>query len=250
MFYIDYENDGKTACIKQARGMEYVGEAKNGAKIYAKPNAAGDHREWYYTVGGCRDMLAEFIYMSWATLDDLRETMNNLTKEQTAKAFPDRETRLIIINKRVENGAWTSNGEALFCELCGKYELAEKVRKNRTEYLARKHAAEQAKEREREQREAERKAQEEKAKAKELEQAEQDLKTGNIIEAEHFEALAVKYGIALSIKFIGWLRKWCDGVKINKASDGTYRVAYWANKKHKSTSIFEYANKLGAACGI
>lgn len=250
MFYIDYKADGKTACIKQARGMEYICEAKNGAKIYAKANEAGDYRKWYYTVGGVDGLLLQLDFRAWATPDEMREVVDFFPAERAARAFPDRDTRLAILAERVNGGQWTSNGDALFCELCGEFELAEQVRKNREEYRKQQNEEREAEKHEREQQEAERKAEEERARAEALERAEQELKAGRYISAEHFEELAAKHGIPLSVKFVGWLRKWCGGVRIRAGEDGERDIVYRADKKHKSTSIWAYADKLGEACGI
>lgn len=254
MFYIGYQNDGVTPCKKQLRGAEYIGKAANGAEVYAvvhDPNWA-NHRTWYYTVNGTIPGLCKKIEASpYATPEQMRGQLANITEEQAAKIFLDKDGELDRIKTAIEAGTWTSNGDAFFCELCGEFELAERVRENRAAIRAKKEADRVA-EQEREEREkAERAAAEQREHEQQLEQAERDLRAGKYITAAHFEQLAERYGVNLPIKLVGWLREHCGSIRLKADADcGGYFTQYYYDKGHKSTSIATYGDKLGKAMAI
>lgn len=254
MFYIGYKNDGVTPCRKQLKGAEYAGTAANGAEVYSivpDPNWP-DHRAWYYTVnGGMPGLCKEIIINPCTTPEQMRELLAATTEERAAKFFLDKDGELDRIKTAIEAGSWTSNGEALFCELCGEFELAERVRENRAAIRAKKEA-ERVAEQEREEREkAERAAAEQREQEQQLEQAERDLRAGKYITAAHFEQLAERYGVNLPIKLVGWLREHCGSIRLKADADcGGYFTQYYYDKGHKSTSIGTYGDKLGRAMAI
>lgn len=252
MFYIGYAKDGVTAGKKQLRGAEYIGKAANGAEIYGKSNERGDYWAYFYTVTGIADMVASAPISGWRTPEDVRGILANTTADAADKAFPCLDTLLSHVALAVERGNWTSNAEALLCELCGKPDLAAKVRANREAYKARQAKEEQRREAEAEQRRREEADAEQKRKAEELEQAEQNLRAGKFITATHFEQLAEKYNVSLPIKFVGWLREWCGSICLKTDTEyGGYRTQYYLkDKRHKSTSIGTYGDKLGRAMAI
>lgn len=251
MFYIDYKIDGKTAYTKQMRGAEYVCEAPNGAKIYAKANDEGDYREWFYSVEGYDGMLREFQLNGWTPVDEAKTLIEQLSIEKARRCFPNRTTLLELIAEAVQLGKWTSNGDALFCEMCGDYVLAESVRKNREEYRQKQQAERAKEDAERERKRIEQKEAEQQKEEQQLEQADRDLRAGKYITASNFEQLAERYGVSLPIKFVGWLRKWCGRIRLKVDTEyGGYTTQYFCNKSHKSTSIGTYGEKLGKAMGI
>lgn len=252
MFYIGYEKDGVTACKKQLRGAEYIGKAANGAEIYGKANERGDYWEYYYTVTGLADMVASAPIGGWRTPEEVRGILANTTADAAGKAFPCLDAFLAHVALAVERCDWTSNADALLCELCGKPDLAAKVRANRAAYKARQAKEEQQREAAEEQRRKEEAEAEQKRKAEELEQAEQNLRAGKFITAAHFEQLAEKYNVSLPIKFVGWLREWCGSICLKTDTEyGGYRTQYYLkDKRHKSTSIGTYGDKLGRAMAI
>ena len=251
MFYIGYEKDGVTACKKQLRGAEYIGKATNGAEIYGKANEGGDYWAYYYTVAGFPGMVQSAPISGWRTPEDVRGILASKTAEAADKAFPCLDALLSHVALAVERGDWTSNAEALLCELCGKPDLAAKVRANREAYKARQAKEEQQRAAEEEQRCKEEAEAEQKRKAEELEQAERDLRAGLFISPAYFEQLAEKYGVSLPIKFVGWLRKWCGRIRLKVDTEyGGYTTQYFCNKNHKSTSIGTYGDKLGRAMAI
>ena len=251
MFYIGYEKDGVTACKKQLRGAEYIGKAANGAEIYGKANESGDYWAYFYTVAGLADMVASAPISGWRTPEEVRGILASKTAEAADKAFPCLDALLSHVALAVERGDWTSNADALLCELCGKPDIAAKVRANREAYKARQAKEEQQRAAEEEQRCKEEAEAEQKRKAEELEQAERDLRAGLFISSAYFEQLAEKYGVSLPIKFVGWLRKWCGRIRLKVDTEcGGYTTQYFCNKNHKSTSIGTYGNALGKAMAI
>lgn len=252
MFYIGYEKDGVTACKKQLRGAEYIGKAANGAEIYGKANEGGDYWAYFYTVAGIADMVASAPISGWRTPEDVRSILASKTAEAAGKAFPCLDAFLAHVVLAVERGDWTSNADALLCELCGKPDLAAKVRANREAYKARQAKEEQLRAAEEEQRRKAEAEAEQKRKAEDLEQAEKNLRAGKFITAAHFEQLAEKYNVSLPIKFVGWLREWCGDIRLKADTEyGGYITQYYRKGKgHKSTSIGTYGDKLGRAMAI
>lgn len=254
MFYIGYKQDYTTACKKQLRDAEYIGTAANGAELYSvvpDPNWA-DHRVWYYTIPGAVAGLCKKIEASpYATPEQMREQLAKITEEQAAKIFLDKGGEIDRIKTAIEEGSWTSNGEALFCELCGEFELAERVRENRAAIRAKKEAERVAEQEREERKKAERAATEQREHEQQLEQAERDLRAGKYITAAHFEQLAERYGVNLPIKLVGWLREHCGSIRLKADADcGGYSTQYYYDKGHKSTSIATYGDKLGKAMGL
>ena len=254
MFYIGYKDDGTTACKKQLRDAEYIGTATNGAEVYSvvpDPNWA-DRRVWYYAMPGAVAGLCKKIEASpYATPEQMQERLAEITEEQAAKIFLDKDGELDRIREAISTGKWVSNGDVLFCELHGEFALAEQTRAARGAYQA-KREQERKEQEEREEKErqellaAERREQE-----KRLEQAESDLRAGKYITASHFEQLAERYGVALPIKFVGWLREHCGSIRLEAHPEcGGYFTQYYYDKGHKSTSIATYGDKLGKAMGI
>ena len=254
MFYIGYKSDYTTACKKQLRDAEYIGRAANGAEVYAvvpDPNWA-DHRTWYYTMNGNIPGLCKEISINpYTTPEQMRELLAATTEERAAKFFLDVNGELDRIREAIAAGTWTSNADALFCELCGEFELAAQVRTARAAYRAKR----EQEERERAEREEKEKQEREEAERQEreqqLEQAERDLRAGKYITAANFEQLADKYGVTLPIKVVGWLREHCVSIRLNVDKEyGGYSTQYYYDKGHKSTSIATYGDKLGKAMGL
>lgn len=254
MFYIGYKSDYTTACKKQLRGAEYIGKAANGAEVYAvvhDPNWA-NHRTWYYTVNGTIPGLCKKIEASpYATPEQMRDQLANITEEQAAKIFLDKDGELDRIKTAIEAGTWTSNGDAFFCELCGEFVLAAQVRTARAAYRAKQEREQKEREAREEKEKQERDEAERQEREQQLEQADRDLRAGKYISAAHFEQLANKYGVSLPIKFVGWLREWCGSICLKTDTEyGGYITSYYYTKGHKSTSISTYGNKLGKAMAI
>lgn len=254
MFYIGYQNDGVTACKKQLRDAEYIGRATNGAEVYAvvpDPNWA-DHRTWYYTMNGnIPGLCKEIIINPYTTPEQMRELLAATTEERAAKFFLDEDGELDRIREAIAAGTWTSNGDALFCELCGEFELAAQVIKARAAYRAKQEQERKEREAREEKERQEREESERQEREQQLEKAEQDLRAGKYITASHFEQLSEKYGVALPIKLVGWLREHCGSIRLEAHPDcGGYFTQYYYDKGHKSTSIATYGDKLGKAMGI
>ena len=254
MFYIGYKQDYTTACKKQLRNAEYIGTAANGAEVYAgvpHPNWA-DRRVWYYAMPGAVAGLCKKIDASpYATPEQMRDRLAEITEEQAAKIFLDKDGELDRIREAISTGKWVNNGDVLFCELHGEFALAEQTRAARAAYRAKQEREQKEREAQEEKERQERLAAERQEREQQLEQAERDLRAGKYISAAHFEQLANKYGVSLPIKFVGWLRKWCGSICLKTDTEyGGYITSYYYTKGHKSTSISTYGNKLGKAMAI
>lgn len=182
-----------------------------------------------------------------------------MSESQTAQAFPDANAKLEQIKLAIVNKDWTSNADALFCEICGDLATANAVRRNRAEYRAKQTEEEEQEAAAEQERIAKQKAEQELAEKQMLDKAEADLKAGKFISPAIFEKLAGRYGIPLPAKFLGWLRQWCGDISITRhaeklppgvAWENKYDTVYYYTKGHKSSSLFGYADKLAQALGI
>ena len=245
MFYIGYKSDYTTACKKQLRNAEYIGRAANGAEVYAVvPDAKwANHRAWYNTMNGNIPGLCK---------EQMRELLAATTEERAAKFFLDVNGELDRIREAIEAGTWTSNGDAYFCELCGEFELAAKVRTARAAYREKQEQERKERKAREEKEKQEREEAERQEREQQIEQAERDLRAGLFISPAYFEQLAEKYNVSLPIKFVGWLREWCGSICLKTDTEyGGYRTQYYLkDKRHKSTSIGTYGDKLGRAMAI
>lgn len=258
LFYIGFKADYTTPCKKRLTDAEQIGTAANGAEIWAIYNANWDNREWFYTVhGGAEGLAKKAPISSWTTPEQVREQLAEMPEETAEKYFPGVDGCLEQIEKAIALKEWTGNDAAYFCELCGRADLAARVLKNRAEIKQKREEqeAEEAAERARQEEEQRRTEQEQREKA--LAEAENTLRAGKFITAEAFEQLAQKYGVKLPIKFVGWLREWCGGVQIMpRKSPGVAdfqtgrEIVYKSHPKHRSQTIWTYADKLGAAMAI
>lgn len=254
MFYIGYKQDYTTACKKQLRDAEYIGTAANGAEVYSvvpDPNWA-DGRVWYYAMPGTVAGLCKKIEANpYATPEQMQERLAEITEEQAAKIFLDKDGELDRIREAISTGKWVSNGDALFCELHGEFALAEQTRAARAAYRIKREQERKEQEEREEKERQERAAAEQREHEQQLEQAERDLRAGKYITAANFEQLAEKYRIALPIKLVGWLREHCGSIRLEAHPEcGGYSTQYYYDKGHKSTSIATYGDKLGKAMAI
>lgn len=263
MFYITYKSDGTTACKKQISSSRLieVGKAKSGATLYCIPSTENDGApyRWLYTVESICGLLEKANISPYAEPEQVRAVLDDMSESQAAQAFPDAATRLEQIKLAIANKDWTSNADALFCEVCGDFATANAVRLNRAEYKARQIEEKEKEAAAEQERMAQQKAEKALAEKQRLDKAETDLKAGKYISPAMFEKLAERYGIPLPAKFLGWLRQWCGDISITrhteKLSPGVvwenkYDTVYYYTKGHKSSSLFAYADKLAQAIGI
>lgn len=263
MFYITYKSDGTTACKKQigASRLIEVGKTKSGTTLYCTPSTENDGApyRWFYTVEGICGLLEKANISPYAEPEQVRAALDSMPESQSIQAFPDANAKLEQIKLAIANKAWTSNADALFCEVCGDFATANAVRLNRAKYKARQKEEEEKKAAAEQERIAKQKAEEALAEKQRLDKAETDLKAGKFISPALFEKLAERYGIPLPAKFLGWLRQWCGDISITRhteelppgvAWENQYDTIYYYSKGHKSSSLFTYANKLAQAVGI
>lgn len=213
---------------------------------------------FYVHIKGTADICARLRWGMLFSDDGMVEYLNNIPDEQL-NTFATVDGKLDGIRAAISAGTWTSNGDALFCELMGEFELAEQVRRNRAIIYKQREREERER---RAQFEAEQQARIEAEQRKRLEmteQAVQKLRDGQFITSEEFELLAEKYSVKLPIKFIGWLRKYCGRISITQHPEQAPLGLSWVNKyythyyyqpKHKSEAIFTYADKIAQAAGI
>ena len=208
---------------------------------------------------GIPDLLDRANISPYAEPEQIRTILNGMSESQAAQAFPDANAKLEQIKLAIANKAWTSNSDALFCEVCGDFATANAVRLNRAKYKARQKEEEEKKAAAEQERIAKQNAEEELAEKQRLDKAETDLKAGKFISPAMFEKLAERYGIPLPAKFLGWLRQWCGDISITRhteelppgvAWENQYKTVYYCTKGHKSSSLFAYADKLAQALGI
>ena len=263
MFYITYKSDGTTAYkkyISVSRLMK-VGKTKSGATLYRTPTEESEDTvyRWFYTVEGICGLLEKANISPYAEPEQVRAALDSMPESQSIQAFPDANAKLEQIKLAIANKAWTSNADALFCEVCGDFATANAVRLNRAKYKARQKEEEEKKAAAEQERIAKQKAEEALAEKQRLDKAETDLKAGKFISPAMFEKLAERYGIPLPAKFLGWLRQWCGDISIIRhteelppgvAWENQYDTIYYYSKGHKSSSLFTYADKLAQAVGI
>ena len=236
-------------------------QTKSNATLYCTPSTENDGApyRWLYTVEGIPDLLDRAKISPYAEPEQVRTALDGMPESQAVQAFPDAATRLEQIKLAIANKAWTSNADALFCEICGDFATANAVRLNRAEYRARQNEEEEKKAAAEQERIAKQNAEEKLAEKQLLDKAETDLKAGKFISPAMFEKLAERYGIPLPAKFLGWLRQWCGDISINRHTEelppgvvweNQYDTVYYYTKGHKSSSLFGYADKLAQALGI
>ena len=263
MFYITYKSDGNTACKKQISSSRLieVGKTKSGATLYRTPSEESEDAvyRWFYTVEGVCGLLEKANISPYAEPEQVRTALDGMTESQAVQAFPDAATKLKQIKLAIANKAWTSNADALFCEVCGDFATANAVRLNRAKYKAQQIEEEEKEAAAEQELIAKQKAEEELAEKQRLDKAEADLKAGKFISPALFEKLAERYGIPLPAKFLGSLRQWCGDISISRhteelpsgvAWENKYDTVYYYSKGHKSSSLFAYADKLAQAIGI
>ncbi len=263
MFFIAYKSDGITACKKQIclSRLTEVGKTKSNATLYCTPSTENDGApyRWFYTVEGIPDLLDRANISPYAEPEQIRTILDGMSESQAAQAFPDANAKLEQIKLAIVNKDWTSNADALFCEIFGDVVTANAVRRNRAEYRARQNEEEEKEAAAEQERIAKQKAEEALAEKQRLDKAETDFKAGKFIPPAMFEKLADRYGIPLPAKFLGWLRQWCGNISITRhteelphgvAWENQYNTVYYCTKGHKSSSLFAYADKLAQALGI
>lgn len=263
MFYIAYKSDGITACKKQISlsRLTEVGKTKSGATLYCTPSTEKDGApyRWFYTVKGIDDLLDRANISPYAEPEQVRTILDGMSESQAAQAFPDVAAKLEQIKLAIANKDWTSNADALFCEIFGDFATANAVRRNRAEYRTRQIEEEEKEAAAEQERIAKQKAEEKLAEKQRLDKAETDLKAGKFISPAMFEKLAERCGIPLPAKFLGWLRQWCGNISITRhaeelppgvAWENQYNTVYYYTKGHKSSKIFVYADKLAQALNI
>lgn len=176
---------------------------------------------------------------------------NNITAEALEKFSKwDYNTIISMLEDITQKGGWTGMRDIEYAKFYGQKELAEKMIANRQNILDKREAERKAEQLARQEREAKRKEEEEAAKQAKIENGITALKNGKRITAEQFELIAKWYNITLPIKFIGWLREFCGEVEITKYNKDNYITTYTYTPKHKSTTIFKYAEKIAKAIGI
>ena len=149
MFYIAYKSDGTTACKKQISlsRLTEVGKTKSGVTLYCTPSTENDGApyRWFYTVEGIPDLLDRANISPYAEPEQIRTILDGMSESQAAQVFPDAAAKLEQIKLAIVNKGWTSNADALFCEICGDFATANAVRLNRAEYRARQNEEEEKK---------------------------------------------------------------------------------------------------------
>ncbi len=230
-----------SAYLHTLRNCEPCGSV-NGYELYKQDSGQSPTAAVYIRIKGTAD-LCDAVSYDISNIDAVKEQLRQLSEQRLIECATV-DGKLDHIRKCIDAQQFTSNGDALFCELVGKYELAEEVRKNREMVLKMREAEEQK----RKEDDAERKRIKAEQDARELEeklkQALQKWNDGDFIEAKEFELLCDKYSVKLPIKFVGWLREWCMSVS---SKQYTIKRDRYSNKNHYSKVIGNYINQLTQA---
>jgi len=261
MKIIAYKQDYVTATLKTLRNCNKLCTAY-GVDFYYVPDK-NDNRltNYYYHIGGTIDLVDYVHFSAWEKPETIKDMiLNQMTEERIISLTPNAKAKINQIKEAIKAKTWTSNGDALFCELVGDFITAEQVRQNRAEYKAkqqqkeREEAEQQEKERIAQQQEKAQKRLEKIAKAKALILSEQ------YITAEDFELVAEDCKITLPIKLIGWLREYCGRIQIKNHTEQLsagvnwvykYETSYtYTQKGHKSTSLPKYADMIAEFLGL
>lgn len=229
-----------------------------GIDFYFSEDLEENTREYFCHIRGTADLLKPLGLNCYSTVEQAETAIKSIPEEKII-SFCTVEGELKRIENACERGAWTSNADIYFCELMGKYEFAERARKNRADIYAQR----EREEREEAKREEEERQEREEAAARERAdrgaKAERELRAGNFISPSDFELLAEKYGVKLPIKFVGWLREWSGNIQIKKREEeapqgvvfeSKYETRYRCYNNHQSTSIWKYADALADAIGL
>lgn len=115
--YLKRVNCEPLATVSGYEFFHYYDEEADYNYYYIKVNSAGD--------------LCEPLRITGFTKPAEAVELFSRTPAERFSPLADIQTRLECIRQAVTAGQWTSNADALFCELFGDYELAEKVRANR-----------------------------------------------------------------------------------------------------------------------
>lgn len=261
MKIICYKKDNITATLKTLQNCKKLCTAY-GVDFYYVPVKDDEAlTNYYYHIGGTVDLVDNIRFSMWEKPEVIRDMiLNKMTEERIISLTPDAQTKLNQIKADVKANAWTSNGDALFCELAGDLETAENVRQNRAEY--------RAKQRQKEREEYERQllkrfAEEQDRMQKRLEKvknAKAQILSEQYISAEEFELVAEDCNIKLPIKLIGWLREYCGKIQIKKHTEQLPSGVEWVNKYatiytytqkgHKSASLPKYADMIAEFLGL
>lgn len=250
MYTVELKTNNQAHC-KQLKDLKQLSTAHGVDFFYRVEEDENDkysdkYYYYFYTVNGMPNYVRQININMFADVESVFKTLTVLSTDETRflKTFPDKQGLLTDIKNAVTAKQWTSNADALFCELAGDFELAERVRKNRAEYIERQEAEEaqkRAEEKARDEEEAKAKAQ----KQKETEEkAISDFANNKKIDADMFLTLCKRYNITVPIKTIGYINDNVGYVVVrmqNGVEDYVYGVK---NTKRKSKSAFLYIEKL------
>ncbi len=261
MKIIGYKTDHITATLKTVRGCELLCTV-HGVEFYFSP-VLKDERltNYYYRINGTQNLLDRFNISSWLVPDEAKNfLLNTLTAEQIKNYAPDAPSILKRIKEAVEAKRWTSNGDALFCEIMGEFETAEIVRTNRSEYREKQRAERQEEEKQQEIKRLAEMQEKEQQRLKHIESVKQLILSESYITAAEFELIAQDCQITLPLKLIGWLRTYCGRIRIQKHTEQLpegmrwlykYETNYtYSKKRHTSQSIFKYADMIAEQLGL
>ena len=255
MKIICYKSDNVTATLKTVRNCTLLCTAY-GVDVYSVP-AKKDERltDYYYHIGGTKDLLDWLNISSWILLDEVNNLfLNEFTKEQIRTYAPDAKTKIERIKAALAEKRWTSNGDALFCELVGELETAEQVLQNRAEYKERQRLAELEESKKREEEKRAKEQERERRRIEYIEAIKRLILSEDYISAKEFELIAAECKISLPLKLVGWLRAHCGRIRIQKHDcelpaglkwQYKYATSYtYAKKGHTSKSIYKYADMI------
>ena len=261
MKIIGYQKDYCTATVKILRNCQKLCTACGVNFYYVTSKNDERLTDYYYHIDGTKDLLDRLHISSYNTPEEVKDLLLNRISEQQLKPLvPNVAEKIKIIKATIESKQWTSNGDALFCEIVGENDLAEQVRKNRAEVLEQKRLEEEEERQEREKRRLEAEEAARKKLVERIENIKAKILSEQSVTAEEFELIARDCNIALPIKLVGWLREYCHTILIQKRIDPPpygsyfeykYKTSYsYTKKHHTSMAIFKYADLVAEKIGL
>lgn len=248
-----YKADGNTATLKRINATLI-----ENTKIYftSKADSYGEKYYSYYFIVSDK--------ICYPIAKDTRQGLENIIEWYNRCSDKcNKEYIIEMIQNKLKDGQYTNNLDVFFCEHFGEQELAKKCSENRKKILEQRQQEMEQARKEHEQKqlaEAEAKRQQH---FKDIANAKSKLIDGEWITNKEFELLCKDQNISLTPKFIGWLREYCGDIMIKARTQqeldslpkgvvftNVYNTRHYGDKKHKSTKIYDYADKLASAMGL
>lgn len=250
MKILRYKDDGNTPEIVNKKLEQVIDN------IYYYEQVEKDYYIFYYFIKCKNDIFYPLTQKSWEQYPPQAfEKFKNYTEKEI----------LQNIEFKMKTGQYVSNLDILFCEVMEQAKTFVEELKNYKQQLMEKLELERQ-EKEQKQLAEEQEKQKLELEQKKLEQEQllakgyANLKAGEKITPQQFEALCKAENVSLPLKLTGWLREFCGDISIKSWDKEFYikKYGYFPNfvdnfdinyqyvKGHKSTSLNKYACELAS----